>query len=301
MTEAITNISPDDGRTTKPRLVLMGEFSAGKSTLTNILLDKTPLPMRVTATRLPPVQISLGEPSAFAICYDGTSSEVDLDKISDVPFDETQMIKIHMESDVLQLCDLVDMPGISDPNMRQDIWESIIEPEDNVIWCTHATQAWRQSEAAIWKMLSQRVKGENLLLITQFDKLLNERDKKRVLKRVEIETKGLFDAVYPVSLLDALNSDDDSDAWEESGAAALSEHVIRILMQSENSFAKLPDMDAEIVQNDLRDTAALREFAANEQSARLNAEPIVPRRVTASHGHSQRLRPDRETRDLKTG
>ena len=50
----------------KPRVVLMGEFSAGKSTLSNILLEGAPLPMRVTATRLPPVHISYGAPSARA-------------------------------------------------------------------------------------------------------------------------------------------------------------------------------------------------------------------------------------------
>ena len=276
----------------KPRLVLMGEFSAGKSTLTNILLDKTPLPMRVTATRLPPVQISLGEPSAMAIRYDGTSIEVPLDEISDVPFDETMMIKVMMQSDVLQLCDLLDMPGISDPNMRQDIWESIIEPEDNVIWCTHATQAWRQSEAAIWKMLSQRVTEENILLITQYDKLQSERDKKRVLKRVEMETQGLFDAIYPVSLLDALNANDDPDAWEASGAAALSEHVIRILMDSGTNLPSLPDPRDDIVQNDLRNTSALREYAESEQTMQMNLAPVIPRRVTTQSDLTKRHRPE---------
>ena len=130
MTEASMDIHPETTSDRKRRLVLMGEFSAGKSTLTNILLDKTPLPMRVTATRLPPVQISYGKPAAFAIGYNGESTEIALDKISDVPFDETLMVNVYMESDVLQLCDLVDMPGISDPNMRQDIWENIIEPDD---------------------------------------------------------------------------------------------------------------------------------------------------------------------------
>ena len=292
MTDMTTPLQSEAMTQRKPRLVLMGEFSAGKSTLTNILLDKTPLPMRVTATRLPPVQISLGEPSAMAIRYDGTSIEVPLDEISDVPFDETMMIKVMMQSDVLQLCDLLDMPGISDPNMRQDIWESIIEPEDNVIWCTHATQAWRQSEAAIWKMLSQRVTEENILLITQYDKLQSERDKKRVLKRVEMETQGLFDAIYPVSLLDALNANDDPDAWEASGAAALSEHVIRILMDSGTNLPSLPDPRDDIVQNDLRNTSALREYAESEQTMQMNLAPVIPRRVTTQSDLTKRHRPE---------
>ena len=290
MTDVQVDTRPEMQSRKKPRLVLMGEFSAGKSTLTNILLDKTPLPMRVTATRLPPVQISYGTPAAFAVGYDGESTEVELDKIAEVPFDETLMVNVHMESDVLQLCDLVDMPGISDPNMRHNIWESIIEPDDNVIWCTHATQAWRQSEAAIWQELSQRLSQENILLITQFDKLQNERDKKRVLKRVEHETEGLFDAIYPVSLLDALHSDDDPEAWETSGAAALSEHVIRMLMDRENGSPMMPENLDAVVHNDLRNTAPLREFAENERVAEMNKAPVVPRRVMVNSRPTERLR-----------
>ena len=42
----------------KPRVALMGEFSAGKSTLTNVLLGQKSIPVRVTATSLPPVWIT---------------------------------------------------------------------------------------------------------------------------------------------------------------------------------------------------------------------------------------------------
>lgn len=301
MTDAITNNAEVTGAERKPRLVLMGEFSAGKSTLTNILLDNTPLPMRVTATRLPPVQISYGTPAAFAIGYDGQRTEVDVDKIADVPFDETLMIHVQMESDVLQLCDLVDMPGISDPNMRQDIWENIIEPEDNVIWCTHATQAWRQSEAAIWKLLSQQLERENILLITQFDKLQNDRDKRRVVKRVENETKGLFDAIYPVSLIEALNSEEGSEAWESSGAAALSEHIIRLLMGGEPGLPNMPENIDDFVHNDLRNTAALRKVAETEQHARMNKVPVVPRRVVVKTSSPKQHSVGAEKRQMMQG
>ena len=44
----------------KPRIALMGEFSAGKSTLANMLVGAQHLPVQVTATQLPPVWISQG-------------------------------------------------------------------------------------------------------------------------------------------------------------------------------------------------------------------------------------------------
>lgn len=216
----------------KPRLVLMGEFSAGKSTLSNILLGSAPLPMRVTATRLPPVHLSYGAPSAVALGKNGEHTPFELSDLDAVSLEETQSIHLTMKADTLQLCDLVDMPGISDPNMPKDIWESVVGEADHVVWCTHATQAWRQSEAAIWDMMREKTSGKNLLLITQFDKLRNNRDRIRVLNRVTKETKGLFSAVYPVSLLKALNAEEDYETWQSSGAAAFSEHLIEMLLAS---------------------------------------------------------------------
>ena len=43
----------------RPRVALMGEFSAGKSTLSNLLIGRAALPVNVTATQLPPVWMSL--------------------------------------------------------------------------------------------------------------------------------------------------------------------------------------------------------------------------------------------------
>jgi GTPase SAR1 family protein len=259
----------------KPRIVLMGEFSAGKSTLTNILLDSQPLPMRVTATRLPPVQVSFGDPRAIAVNLDGSRREIDMEALEKVSLEDTLMVEVSLESDVLQLCDIVDMPGISDPNMPHDLWEEVIDPADHVIWCTHATQAWRQSEAAIWQTLHEQAMGHNILLITQFDKLQNANDKARVLKRVQHETKGLFEAVYPVCLLDALEAGDDFAAWERSGAAEFSEHVIRILMEITDHPVALVKDAGTVLQNDLRNTAELRKVAA----AQALTEPVRPRRV----------------------
>lgn len=262
-------------RASKPRLVLMGEFSAGKSTLTNILLDCAPLPMRVTATRLPPVKISYGKPAAYAVGHNDVRREIDINELEAVSLKDTLEIEILMQADVLQMCDILDMPGISDPSMPQEILEGILERNDHVIWCTHATQAWRQSEAAAWNTLQEKTSGRNILLITQFDKLQSARDRTRVLKRVEHETKGLFDAVLPISLLKALSAGDDYAVWEKSGAAAFSETVINLLFEGSTHYTTRPQAAEEVVRNDLRDTSALREHV----SALAEIMPVTPKRV----------------------
>ncbi|MAY89359.1 MAG: hypothetical protein CML02_21895 [Pseudooceanicola sp.] len=274
-TERTGSAEPHSGQ--KPRVVLMGEFSAGKSTLSNILLEGAPLPMRVTATRLPPVHISYGAPSARAEAFDGTFSEIPDGDLELVPLEDTRAIHLTMQCDLLELCDLVDMPGISDPNMPADMWDNVIEPRDHVIWCTHATQAWRQSEAAMWEELAPSSSGANLLLITQIDKLRTPRDRVRVQRRVTREINGAFSAVYPVSLLMALDAGEDAEAWQESGTAAFTEHLVDLLV---NGVAQPESEDAPA-----EDTAAEVEPAADM------APGVVPRRVQ-SGARSPRPRPD---------
>lgn len=204
--------------TRKPRVALMGEFSAGKSTLTNLLLAADPLPVKITATRLPPVWITLGEGGGMREDRNGELHPLAPGGLDAVNMDDTRLIQLTMDSGILQMCDLVDMPGISDPNMDSSVWRGVITEADIVVWCTHATQAWRQSEAAAFDSLPDALRKNALLLITRFDKLISDRDRKRVVARVRAETKDRFRGIFPISLLDALASGQDAARWEKSGA-----------------------------------------------------------------------------------
>lgn len=213
----------------KPRVALMGEFSAGKSTLTNLLLGGTPLPVKVTATRLPPVWISHGEPAVWREDVHGNVIPIDTAHLGDVQLEDTRLVRMTMEEDVLDMCDLIDMPGISDPNMPPEIWERILHEADHVIWCTHATQAWRQSEAAVWETVPEELRGRSLLLITRIDKIAPGRDRDRLLARVRHETRGLFADFFPISLTDAMKAGDDAAKWVASGAEAFMRRLVALV------------------------------------------------------------------------
>lgn len=214
----------------RPCVALMGEFSAGKSTLLNLLLARDPLPVRVTASSVPPVWISYGEEAAVRVARDGSETEIKVDEISDTTLKDADFIRLWLTADALEICDLIDMPGISDPNMSADTWSRMIEYVDNVIWCTHATQAWRQSEAATWDAIRSDTNGRNLLVVSQFDKITSERDRKRLMARLKKETKDLFQGVFPVSLIDAIRAKNETD-WRESGAADFSEKLVDVLLK----------------------------------------------------------------------
>jgi hypothetical protein len=266
----------------KPRVALMGEFSAGKSTLSNLLIGSSPLPMKVTATQLPPVWISWGDGPAYCEDLDGETHPVDIAGLSAIDPSETRMIRIFARSNILEMCDIIDMPGISDPNMESEVWERVIGKADAVIWCTHATQAWRQSEASVWESLDPALHEKSLLLVTRFDKLHGEHDRARVLRRVERETEGLFCARLPISLTEALSAGDDPDVLEKSGAAAFQRELVALLDRLGRSLGH--DRHARTAETLARDG-----FVAPLGEAR-TARGITPSRILP-----RRIRPVSET------
>lgn len=224
----------------KPRIALMGEFSAGKSTLSNLLLGARPLPEKVTATRLSPVWMSEGTQAPYRVDVDGTEEPVSLDALEGISVEETRVIRLFFEADILGACDLIDFPGISDPNMSAEVWQRVLDEVDAVLWCTHATQAWRQSEAAVWETIPQAVREKSILLVTRFDKLTTDRDRYRVMARLNKETEGLFNGIFPISLTQALAAGEDQEAFQASGGGAFLEHFITMIDELRQTVAHSP-------------------------------------------------------------
>lgn len=296
----------------KPRIALMGEFSAGKSTLSNLLLGARPLPEKVTATRLSPVWMSAGNAEPYRIDVNGEETPISLTDLGNIPVDETRAIRLFFESEILDVCDLIDFPGISDPNMSSDVWQRMLDEVDAVIWCTHATQAWRQSEASVWDIIPDAVRSRSILLITRFDKLTTERDRMRVQARLAKETKGLFGAMFPISLTNALAAGDDYDAFKASGAIDFVEHLLATVEQLSVELAETRETlfaanQAVSAAPTAPDTQPEEEYSAPviaeipetsvAASAPVAATPggghgvVVPRRVRPRHGATRRPRP----------
>lgn len=224
----------------KPVVALMGEFSAGKSTLANLLIGRAYLPVQVVATRLPPVWIRHGTGPAFRVDLGGERHPVDLERLWDVPLNETAYIGLSCEEEILEQCDLIDMPGISDPNMEAEVWQRVLPQADAVLWCTHATQAWRQSEAAVWSTLPADLHRRSLLLVTRIDKLVSEKDRKKVLARLARETAGLFRDCLPISLLQATQAEEDYELWAQSGAERFARTLVDLLHEIAGDLAQGP-------------------------------------------------------------
>lgn len=204
----------------RPVIALMGEFSAGKSTLLNLLLGQSVLPTQVTATQLPPVWLRYGSEEPYRVDHSGNRHAVDLDNLMAVPIKETRFIRIYKEAEFLKTCDLLDTPGISDPRIAMGTWIKTIGCANAVLWCTHAGQAWRESERSAWESLPERLRKHSLLMVTRADKITSDLDLGKIDRRLERETADLFSGRQFISLTNAIQAreEDDDEAWGTSGA-----------------------------------------------------------------------------------
>lgn len=256
----------------RPVIALMGEFSAGKSTLANLLLGQGHSPVKVTATQLPPVWFAWGENEPYKVGLDGEETPISLDRLEEVSVHDTAHVRIFLKSEILEVMDLIDMPGNSDPNMSAEVWQRAVHLADGIIWCTHANQAWRQSEAAVWEEIPEALHPNSILLLTRFDKILGEKDRMRVLRRVRAETEHLFRGVYPISLIQALEAGADRAKWDASGADEFLQALLDIVLKPMQAYEPEPEPVAEPV----------------------DQVQVMPRRVAAPSGDTPRTRPERQ-------
>lgn len=77
---------------------------------------------------------------------------------------------------------------------------------DMTLWCTLATQAWKETEVVSWRRIPALHRKSALMLVTYKDAIRRGKDEAKILARLRHSCAGLFDDVVLVSLRDALQS-----------------------------------------------------------------------------------------------
>lgn len=212
-----------------PRLALCGEFSAGKSSIVNLLLGCDMLPTSVlSSTRRPTYLRYASDLRIEAISERGEREPVSPQSISKLTRDDISHFDVGMPSALLRHVELLDTPGFADPFHDHHSTLDAIESADVCIWCTLATQAWRESERQTWANLPSRFRTNGILVVTHVDTLANSSEQGRVRNRLEREAGGLFGDIVLLSVPDAMRAAPagesgiaDPGLWRDSGGGAL--------------------------------------------------------------------------------
>jgi hypothetical protein len=197
----------------RPRVIVLGEGNAGKTSLVNLLLDQALLPGSVVANTRRPVVLRF----AKSIVVTGVTpfGRLDLQQADGEPHygSGLESLEIGLPNPKLAAFDLVDTPAMS-ASAQLDVGEA-----DLLLWCTVATQAWKQSERRLWMTIGKRHHRRAILVATHKDSLRGDEEKK-VGARLTAETADCFGAIVFVCAT-AWRESFGPDRRQHSGAAEL--------------------------------------------------------------------------------
>ncbi len=213
---------------TPVRFIVAGEFSAGKSTLTNLLVGKNLIPTSVLASDFPPLLFRYGTATQIAA---GWWDQKKLMQVNDVDFGaavkmEPDFILVTTPNPFLKDINIFDCPGTSDPLSDDKKMQHLVKSSEATIWCTNAVQAWRESERYTWSSLPAINRKNSILVVTHTDLPAVKRGIDRVMARVQKEAGEFFRSIVPVAAPKASKAApdgivQDKEAWAEHGGQAI--------------------------------------------------------------------------------
>lgn len=180
-------------------IALAGEFNSGKSSLTNRLVELDALPTDLFANTTVPTRLHWArELTLTAVTASGQRIPLDLTELRlEEPLTR---IDVGAPGQLLKTYELVDMPGLADPDAERTGNELTALRPNALIWCTPTTQAWKETERAVWVRLPKRLKQSTILALTFADLVEDRQEIARVRARLQHEA-GPFLKIIAVSAL----------------------------------------------------------------------------------------------------
>jgi len=195
------------GKRRRPaRIVVIGEFNSGKTSLVNALLGSPVLSASfVTRTVHPTVVAFAAKPSFAAELAHRRRIRMAWDRLDHQLPQDTRWLHIGLPLERLRALRVIDTPGLgSGDDVCDEHTLGICRQGDTVVWCTPAMQAWKASEERAWLTLPVRVRQRGILAVTFEDAIVSPTDAERLLARLNADAASYFSRVVMASRLSAL-------------------------------------------------------------------------------------------------
>jgi hypothetical protein len=193
---------PRPGARPRPqRIVVIGEFNSGKTSLVNALLGAPVLPTSFTRhTAYPTVVGFAAKPWLRAEVAGRKRIAVAWNAIDGARAGHICRLHVGMPLDRLKTVRATDTPGfgLGDEDGEARTLRAC-RGADTVIWCTPAMQAWKASELRTWLALPRTVRQRGVLAVTFMDLLPSKGDAGRLLARLGADAGPHFRRIVTFS------------------------------------------------------------------------------------------------------
>lgn len=210
------------------RVAILGEFNAGKSSLANALAGIDSLPTAVvSATQYPTLLYHSRSPEVWALHTNGRRETLHTE--ATVVPDALLRIEVGLPSPRLEAVQILDLPGLADPQFGTTVDDLTPHGVDAIIWCTVCTQAWKESEREAWGQLPKRLRERGLLIATHCDLLPARNEQEKLLARLRSVAGHQFADIIPVHSVAAAANDQEGVESPATGLARIDESLDRLL------------------------------------------------------------------------
>lgn len=176
-----------------PCAVVLGEHNAGKTSVVNGLLADGVLPHSVVANTYCFALLRYADRQK-AIAVSTSGHRTVLDAAVSQPNPETlSLIEIGLRNSRLKDFEILDTPGGTSP--ADALALPPLSPLRIPLWCTVATQAWKESERSAWASLAGRFRRHGLLVVTGIDRINSPDDAAHLAARLNHEAAPHFRGV----------------------------------------------------------------------------------------------------------
>lgn len=178
----------------RARIVVVGEFNSGKTTVVNALVGAPVLtPSCIAHTAHLTAVGYAAKPSLTAEAANRRRTPVAGDRLDDLVRDDIRRLHVGAPLECLKMFRVVDTPGLGFADSESDRRSlQACRGADIVIWCTPAMQAWKASEEKAWLALPKTVRARGVLAVTFADEIATQSDLERLKERLRAEAGPYF-------------------------------------------------------------------------------------------------------------